>query len=276
MRFDLHAHSICSDGTFSPASVVQAGKEAGMQLIALTDHDTIAGLPAALEAGRLLGIHVLPGVEMDTQSHFELHILGLAFDAGNSALHTQLESLQARRQQRNAVILKRFRDAGMELSEYFEKTEGVHTRLHIAMALRRAGYASSVSEAFHTFLGPGAIGDYTVQKLYPEEAITLIHEAGGLAVLAHPCHIKSNPHHVVRQLAGYGIDGLEAYYPTATEGQINLFESLAAQYGLLLTSGSDFHGGNRKDRNMGCAWQDVPALLHTANTLRSRFPVYFQ
>lgn len=276
MRFDLHAHSECSDGTFSPATVIRLGKEAGLQLVALTDHDTIEGVPAAMEAGRKLGIHVLPGVEMDTESPFELHMLGLGFDINNPALNAQLLSLQTRRKQRNAVILEKFKSVGIDISAYFQATKGVDTRLHIAMALHRAGYAKSVSEAFHTYLDPGTVGYYTVQKLYPEEAIALIHQAGGIAVLAHPCHIKANAHQVVERLAGAGLDGLEAYYPTSSEGQTKLFESLAAQFGLLLTCGSDFHGENRKESTLGCAWREIPALARTANELRTRHPSFFQ
>lgn len=276
MPFDLHTHSLASDGTCAPGDVVRLAGEAGLSLVALTDHDTIAGVPEALQAGKTLGVPVLPGIELDTESPFELHIVGLGIDIEDGAFQEALRRQRRRRQQRNTIILEKLSAAGMDLGGYFAESKGVDTRLHIAKALCAAGYARSASDAFARYLNPGMPGYHPARRYTPEEAIALIHDAGGIAVLAHPCHIRGNPHPLVARLARAGLDGLEAYYPASTPGQTALYCSLAAQFGLLVSTGSDFHGDNRPESTLGCAFQDVQVLRKMGVYLQEHYPQVFQ
>lgn len=272
LRMDLHSHSAYSDGTFAPAEIVRMAAKAGIALLSLTDHDTLAGVSEAIAAGAQQGVLVLPGIEMDNESPFELHILGLDIDTENDALNGALRQTLSRRNIRNARMLEKLEALGCDVAGRVEALvgNGVATRMHIAIALRDAGYAGSVPDAFRRYLSPGAPAYCTEAKLLPREVIALIKGAGGVPVLAHPCHIRQNPHGVVRELAELGIMGLEAYYPASTLGQTDLFVSLAAQYRLMVTCGSDFHGKNREGTPLGCAWRDVECLRQTAGFFMQR------
>ncbi len=259
-KMDLHCHSIYSDGTDTPREVVRLAAEAGVSLFALTDHDTMVGVPEAVREGKALGVLVLPSIEMDTESPFELHILGLDVDIENSALKSALLMAESRRNERNARILKILKDERIDVYEYFEESLGSTTRLNIARALVSAGYSKTISEAFRDFLGHGTIGFFELERPSPAHVIGLIRDAGGIPVLAHPCKLKVNPHTLIEQLAKQGLMGLEAFYPTSTKGQTELFVSLASEYGLLVTSGSDYHGTNREGCMPGSAWQNNACL----------------
>ncbi|MDO4572872.1 MAG: PHP domain-containing protein, partial [Clostridia bacterium] len=262
-RFDLHAHSNVSDGTFSPTALVQAAREAGLRLLALTDHDCVDGVGEARRAGEAAGVQILAGVEFDCAFEHELHMLGLGLDTGNPALIAALEAARERRAARNARILEQLDAAGCELRPHLSEGGGSLTRLHIALALRAAGYAASLREAFTRYLapgGPGYVPGYRETLIRPEEAIAVIHAAGGLAVWAHPMHAPANLHRLTDRLAAEGLDGLEAYHPSASEGDAALLLSLAEQHGLAVTCGSDFHGANRPGIGLGCTWRESPAL----------------
>lgn len=270
LRMDLHCHSTMSDGTCAPAAIVRMAAKAGIEILALTDHDTMAGVSEAMQTAEEQDMRLLPSVELDTESPFELHMLGLDVDPCSPNLQQALEDIQIRRRRRNARILDKLRDAGYDVASYLHESEGNTTRLHIAMALHEAGYAKSVTDAFRGFLSPGMPGYYAELRLTPVQAIDLIKKAGGISVLAHPCHIRSNPHQLVAELAEAGLMGLEAYYPASTLGQTETFLSLARQFGLLVTCGSDFHGRNREGNPLGCAWRDVACLNETAELFLSR------
>ena len=269
LKMDLHCHSIYSDGTETPANVVCLAAKAGVGLFALTDHDTLLGVSEAVEAGREHGVRVLPSIEMDTESPFELHILGLDVDIDNAALTSALLLAKNRRSERNSRILKTLKSAGFNIYPYFKESFGSTTRFNIACALVDSGHASTISDAFARFLEPGTLGYFELERPSPAEVIGLIRGAGGIPVLAHPCKLKANPHNVVMQLAAQGLMGLEAYYPTSTKGQIELFVSLASKYGLIITSGSDYHGANR-DILPGLAWEDNALLNKSARLFISR------
>lgn len=267
---DLHCHSTMSDGTYAPAAIVRMAAKAGIGILALTDHDTMAGVPEAMRAADEQDIRLLPSVELDTEMPFELHMLGLDVDPCAPCLQQELVGIQQRRRRRNEKILHKLRDAGYDVSGHMRESEGNTTRLHIAMALNEAGYAKSITDAFRGFLSPGTPGFYAEPRLTPKQAIDLIKKADGIPVLAHPCHIRSNPHQLVAELTGEGLMGIEAYYPASTLGQTETFLSLAAQFNLLVTCGSDFHGRNREGNPLGCAWRDVACLNETARLLQGR------
>lgn len=270
VRMDLHCHSVYSDGTCTPSELVCIAAKSKICLFALSDHDTMEGTNEALAEGKRNGVVVLPSVEFDTESPFEMHILGLDVDAAHSEFALALKTLQKRRVQRNEKILKLLEGHGYCIRPYFKESKGNTTRLHIAKAIVEAGYAGTVTEAFIAFLNPGKPGYYHEPRFTPEQVIALIKKAGGIPVLAHPCHIHANVTKVVHELVAMGLMGLEAYYPASTVRQTELFLSLAAQRGLIVTCGSDFHGGNRQGTPIGCAWRDVPCLHATAELLLAR------
>ncbi len=269
-RFDLHTHSIISDGTATPTEIVRAAAQSQIRLLSLTDHDSMMGVPEAVEAGKAYGVPVLPAVEMDNEWRHELHIIGLDVDPNNPTLIRALEIARDRRERRNKIIYSRLKEVGYDVQAIVNRPEAMTTKLHIAHALIKAGYANDVRDAFARYLRPGMPGYYTEPRFTPQQVIDIIHIADGLPILAHPCHIRDNPHGLIRELYDLGLMGLEAYYPTSTPRQTEMYVSIARQYHMLVTCGSDFHGDNRPGVPIGCAWRSVPALEHTFETLTRR------
>lgn len=257
--FDLHIHSDMSDGTFAPEQLPSLALEQGVALMALTDHDTAAGCRRAVEAGRKIGVQVISGMEIDAEFTSELHILALGIDPENERIRQYELWRKGGREDRNRKILAKLRAMGMDVEHIMEHSKGNDTRLHIAKALVAGGYASSLTEAFDRYIGSGAPAYEPSERISRREAIELAAAAGGVAVLAHPCKLKADPHSLIRELADYGLWGIEAYYPISTPGQTKLFSSLASRYGLISTCGSDFHGKNRETL-IGAAYADAPEL----------------
>jgi predicted metal-dependent phosphoesterase TrpH len=226
-RYDLHTHSNLSDGTDSPEEIVEAAGKEGLKLIAITDHDTLSGVRDAMAAGERAGVLVIPGIEFNTKYTGELHILGFCIDVENSLLLEAASFAKKAREIRNQLIYEKLTDMGYDLSEVFRKSRGTTTRLNFALALRDAGYAGSVREAFETLLSPGAPAYVSTERIAPERAIEIIHEAGGVAVLAHPCKLQGDTEQLISGLVRAGLDGLEVYYPRSTEEQTKQFLNVA-------------------------------------------------
>ena len=269
-RFDLHTHSCISDGTATPTEIVRIASRAKIKLLALTDHDNIMGVKEALDAGKEYGVPVLPAVEMDNEWRHELHIIGLDVDPNNPTLVRALEIARDRRERRNKIIYSRLKEAGYDVQPLVGRPESMTTKLHIAHALIKAGNANDVRDAFARYLRPGTVGYYTEQRFTPQQVIDIIHIADGLPILAHPCHIRDNPHGLIRELYDMGLMGLEAYYPSSSQRQTEMYVSIARQYHMLVTCGSDFHGDNRPGVPIGCAWRNEPVLEQTFETLTKR------
>ena len=270
-KFDLHSHSIISDGTYTPSEVVETAFREGVRLLALTDHDNIGGVAEAVSAGQRIGLPVLPAVEMDNEWRHELHIIGLDIDPNNPTLLKCLEIARERRERRNLIIYKKLKEqAGLDVESVIERPASITTKLHIAHALIRLDAATDVKDAFAKYLRPGTVGYYVEKRFTPNQVIDMIHIADGIPVLAHPCHIRDNPHSLVRELTQLGLMGIEPYYPSSTPRQTEMFVSLAHQLGLMITCGSDFHGDNRPGVNLGCAWRNNPDLNKTYDTLIRR------
>ena len=270
-KFDLHSHSIISDGTYTPSEVVETAFREGVRLLALTDHDNIGGVAEAVSAGQRIGLPVLPAVEMDNEWRHELHIIGLDIDPNNPTLLKCLEIARERRERRNLIIYKKLKEqAGLDVESVIERPASITTKLHIAHALIRLDAATDVKDAFAKYLRPGTAGYYVEKRFTPNQVIDMIHIADGIPVLAHPCHIRDNPHSLVRELTQLGLMGIEPYYPSSTPRQTEMFVSLAHQLGLMITCGSDFHGDNRPGVNLGCAWRNIPDLDKTYDTLIQR------
>lgn len=246
---DLHTHTHASDGTEAPARNVQLAKEAGLSAVAITDHDTIAGLREAMEEGARQGIVVVPGVEISTVAGVEdIHVLGLYIKTDDPLLLERLKELRQVRDRRNELMIGKLQELGIPITmdEVLENmrreksTDETVGRPHIAETLIRKGYASSLEDAFEKYIGRGAPAYANPPRIRPEEAIRWIHEAGGVAVLAHPGLYKDEG--LAEALIEAGLDGIEAYHSDHSPEEAEKFRRLAESRGLIATAGSDFHG----------------------------------
>lgn len=245
---DLHSHTTASDGLLLPAALVARAAKAGVQVLAVTDHDTLAGLAPAREAAADVGIEIIAGVELSATraDGSSLHILGYLFDELDPALGEALWKLSDARQVRNARIAERLSQLGMPID--FEAVaaaaQGQVGRPHFARAMVARGYVRSEEEAFARWLGDGRPACVERFVLSPAEAIEALHRAGGIAVLAHPLTYGRAPEQadrLLKELARAGADAVEVYYPDHTPGEEAMLRSLATRHGLLEAGGGDFH-----------------------------------
>lgn len=257
---DLHIHSTASDGTLTPAEVVssamaQAGNTKDPVVIALTDHDTVAGVPefmkeAAKYKDRLTAI---PGVEISTDYNgVEIHVLGYNIDINNAPLLERLKVCRESRDGRNEKIIQKLQEQGFEITmDDIRPADPNETiaRPHIAKQLLKKHYVSSVKEAFDKYLAEGRCCYVERIMPTPQEAISLIKNSGGIAVLAHLMYYKkldaAQKAELTAQLKEAGLTGIEAYYNTYTPEEEEFVKSLAKQHALLHTGGTDFHGQNK-------------------------------
>lgn len=242
---DLHLHSTASDGLLAPAEIVAKAKSVSLEVIALTDHDTTAGLEEALAAGEYHSLRVLPGIELSTDwANEEIHILGYLLDCRNQALQALLAEIMGSRAERIQEMVSRLRDLGFDLTwqEVTAAAGGASSlgRPHVARVMIEKGYASTIKEVFTRWIGIGGKAYVPRYKLHPAQAIKIIQRAGGLAFLAHPGLIRQK--NLLGQLAGFGLDGLEVYHPKHSPAQAKSFLKIAAAAGLYISGGSDFHG----------------------------------
>jgi len=257
--FDLHIHTTASDGTMSPAGIVRYAKEKGLRVIAITDHDTIEGLPEGIQEGNKVGLEVIPGVELSADTPTgTMHLLGYYIDPACSELADKLRVLQQARMERNLKIVERLRALGipLELSEVKAAPEyGQIGRPHFAYTMVHKGYAQNIQDAFDRYLGKGRPAYVEKFRFAPEEAMHFIRKAGGITVLAHPFTLKQ-PEPVdfealIRELKEKGLDGIEVYYPEHSDGQRKLYRDVAQKYGLVISGGSDFHGLTKDAVDLG-------------------------
>lgn len=254
---DLHLHSTASDGALSPSLLVRRAREAGLGTVALTDHDTLAGIPEAAAEGRRRGIAVVPGVELSLpHAPGTFHLIGLFVDPGDAGLAAALERIREGRAERNRKLLERLSGLGLPLGVEEVEAEGggVTARPHFARAMLRRGYVASEKEAFDRFLGKGACAYVDRLRLSPREAIDLIHGAGGVAVLCHPATLllpdRAGPGglaHFTAGLAALGLDALEVWGPDPDGLSETRLLALASATGLLPAGGSDFHGRSPRE-----------------------------
>ena len=254
-RVDLHTHSTASDGLYAPAELARLAREAGLDLIALVDHDTIQGVAEAQAAGASLGLTVMPGVEINTDlaGGGEAHILGYEITPDDPSLARNLSLLRGARERRGERMVANLRAAGFDVSwpQVREIAKGTVGRPHIARALINGGYATDVSDAFARYLSPGRPGFSPRYKLAPDDAIRIIRSARGIPTLAHPARIVDLETRVLPHLVGIGLQGLECYYGQYDEATVARLLGLAARFGLIATGGSDYHGPNMHPTPLG-------------------------
>lgn len=253
LRAELHAHTNASDGQYTPAELVALAREQGLELLAITDHDTTAGIaPARLAAnGQLI---ILPGIELSAEDGGEdAHMLGYDFDPDDAGLQAALADFRARRDARAREMVARLNALGVPVA--WERVDALAAggsvgRPHVARAMVEAGAVETVREAFDQYLHNGGPAYVARQRLSPEEAIALIHRAGGAAVLAHP-GLLANWRAMIERLIPAGLDGVEVAHPKNSADVRLELRGLAARYGLIMTGGSDFHGRAVSDAMLG-------------------------
>jgi predicted metal-dependent phosphoesterase TrpH len=261
-RFDLHVHSTASDGTLTPAEIVRDAEANGIAGLALTDHDTIGGLPEAVEEGRNRGVVVVPGVEISVSEAGgarQMHMLGFGIDPECETLVSNLHERRRDRLERGLRILERLRKLGIQIPDQFVRDLGQHGavgRPHIAEALVRMAVCRTVQEAFDRFIGRHAPAFVPRRGVTAAEAIHMIHEAGGIAVLAHPplsvgVNAPGGLEGFVARVARLDLDGIEVQHPSVSRKQRKRISRLARLHGLVPTGGSDFHGAHKPDVALG-------------------------
>ena len=255
---DLHMHTTFSDGSLSPEELVTKAKNEGFSLIAITDHDTIGGVTEARDAGRKIGVEVIPGLEISAEyGPGTMHILAYGFDPKNEPLGHTLVDLQRYRAERNPRIAAILCDLGYDVDyEEVKKLAGGNMvgRPHFARLLINKGYFDNTQEIFDKLLAKDMPAYLPKRRLDPKKAMELINAAGGKAVLAHPESLKlddSGLESLVKELASFGLGGIEVDYNNHGDQSSQKFRKLAAKFNLFVTGGSDFHGETKPHVKLG-------------------------
>lgn len=255
---DLHTHSIYSDGTNTPAELVAMAEQRGLTALALTDHDTVGGLKDLFKAAKSSTVEVVPGIELSAEcDKGTMHILGYYMDPECPTLRKKMGKVRDGRKERNREILKKLNKLGYVLlwSEVKDLSGAdVVGRPHFAEALVQRGYVNNRKAAFDLLLAKGRPGYAERYRYSAAECIELIHNAGGVAVLAHPAtlYLKDDKMRAkLEELKGYGLDGLEVYYAEHQPENIRKFSKWAEEFGFICTGGTDFHGANTPDLKLG-------------------------
>lgn len=255
-RADLHCHSLFSDGTDSPAELIERAIESNLSGLSITDHDTIACYEEAFNYAKSKNFALLNGVEFSASYRNEpVHILGYAFDLKSEAIASLCLRHKERRVERNCRILENLKKMGIEISLeeiQSQSSRGSCGRPHIALALLKKGIVSSIQEAFERLLGEGKPGYDPGQPISVDETIAIIKQGRGKAVLAHPHLIKRST--TVRAMLQMPFDGIECYYARFTAGQEKKWIDLATQRKWIVTGGSDYHGANKPYSVLGSSW----------------------
>ena len=249
---DLHSHSTASDGACVPADVVREAHRLGLAALALTDHDTTAGLAEAVEEGKRLGVRVVPGVELSAvEDDLETHILGLHL-SDISPIDSTLAELRDMRRSRAAKIVEQLNAHGVRITfeAVLEQAGGAAIgRPHVARALIAEGWAADSRDAFDRYLAAGRPGYVSKERLTVRDAIALIHRAGGLAVVAHPS--QSGTRERIEALVNEGLDGIEVKHPSHSNEDVLRLSALVEHFELVPSGGSDWHGGVASQRLLG-------------------------
>lgn len=264
---DLHTHTNRSDGTFTPAEVVKLAAERGLDVVAITDHDSTDGLGEAAAAGAELGVEVVPGVEFSAEYQgTSVHVLCYWMDDANDELQAELRRLHDERFSRGELMIEKLQALGYTIS--FERVReiaggGNIVRPHVAQAMVEAGIVETEKEAFDRFIADGGPAHVPKHALDPVDAVLLIRRAGGVCVLAHPGMWgaqTSVPNELIESMARSGMAGLEVDHPDHTPEQRERYREVAGRLGLVATGGSDCHGARYNPARLGSALTDPEAF----------------
>jgi len=271
-------HSTHSDGTDTPRRLVELAKEAGLEAMALTDHDTTTGLAEAKAAGKELGVNVISGVEITCEyGGKSMDMLGYCFDSGADELQEKLARIQEGRRERNLEIIGKLQALGHDISyeevvAEADKADGkIVGRPHFATVMIRKGIVTERQEAFDKFLAEGGAAYVPKLAVSPAECVEMLQAAGGLAVLAHPKLIRFPKDKTIRDLLtdlkAAGLAGIECYYSLHSEEETAQYLELAREFDLLVTGGSDYHGGNKPEIKVGTGMGNLQIPISCAEGL---------
>ena len=264
IRADLHLHSCYSDGEYQPRRLIELAVQSGLEIISLTDHDSINGLPEAARAAEKYGCRLIPGVELEAffetnQAAYSLHILGYNIDYTHPPLKQTLKKIHNTRKIRARKILDKLAALDVELAMEnvmeFARGDSIG-RVHIAQALLKSGFVENIEAAFDRYIGDHKPAYVPKDVHNPRQIIKLIHEAGGLAFWAHPCYTGNDT--LIHPLKEMGLDGLECYHREFNSFQTRHYLELAHKHNLVVSGGSDFHGTLDEDFELGEWWLELP------------------
>lgn len=268
---DLHAHSTASDGSRAPSDVIREAKRIGLTAIALTDHDTVAGISEAVTAGEALGVRVVPGVELSAvEGDVETHILGLHL-SDTRELEAKLIELREMRRSRAERMVQRLNELGVriEFAAVLEQAAGgAIGRPHVARAMIAEGWAVDFRDAFDRYLGNGRPAYVTKERLAVSDAVGLIHQSGGLAILAHPSH--SGTRERIAAFVDQGMDGVEVRHPSHSSEDTSRLAALVEHFSLVPSGGSDWHGSADGPRTLGMMRVPADWLGRQDSRIRAR------
>jgi predicted metal-dependent phosphoesterase TrpH len=272
---DLHLHSTASDGSYPAETIVAMAERNGVRVLSLTDHDSLDGIPAAVERAQRSGIRVIPGVELSvSEAGIDVHLLAYGFDPQDKGLVAAIARYRDSRRERARKILARLKGLGIRIA--LEEVEeiargGALGRPHVAEALMQGGHIETFQEAFQRYLGHHAPAYVPKQTVTLEEAVAVVREAGGVTVLAHPGTL--NRDHLIAAWVARGLDGIEVWHSKHAPADVTRFKGIAKQHSLLMTGGSDYHGERTPDVSIGGVLVPEEALKSLDETLRARRPL---
>lgn len=275
VRVDLHVHTTASDGLLPPEEVVRLARRSGVQVLAVADHDTTEGLAAAQAAAAAEGIELIPALELNTDvPGAEVHVLGYGIDHRVPWFQAFLVRLRDGRVDRARRMVEKLAALGLPIA--MERVlalagDGAVGRPHVARALVEAGYVRETAEAFARYIGRHGPAYVERLKLTPQQAVQVIRAAGGVPVLAHPGWLADDA--AVEALLGEGLEGLEVYYPDHTPAMVETYLALARRYEMLVTGGTDFHGGDLATRvPLGSQYVPPEVVTRLRERLEGRRP----
>lgn len=254
MKFaDLHTHTTFSDGTSTPCELIKLAKDNGLSAVAICDHDTIDGILPAKEAAGETGIEIIPALELSAEhNNAEVHILGFLIDYEDANLLFRLKKMRQDRISRMHEMVEKLKSQGISINvDKVFRLAGVATvgRMHLARILHVEGFVSTLQDAFNKYIGEHRPAYVSRFKLTPKEAIELVLSAKGIPVLAHPNILNNDK--LIEEFSGYGLRGIEAYYPEHLPSVTKHYEEVADRLNLIKTGGSDFHGAIKPQNPLG-------------------------
>lgn len=280
-KFDLHTHTNVSDGIYSPEELIDIAIDNGLIALAITDHDTVGGLQRGIEYASSKDIDFIPGIEFSLGfSGGSFHLVGLYIDHENPALNKTIQNLQNARIERAKKIVESLNESGINISYDEVENEvggGAVGKPHIARVMVKRGYADDLSYVFKNYMIKGKPGYVKKENISVKEAVSVINEAGGISIIAHPASLRFNSiekfEQMVRELIDIGVEGIEAYSTMHSMEEVFQFYKIARMYDLLISGGSDFHGDKKEELGTYSEGKYIPfEIIEEIERYRKRNP----